>query len=83
MQGTPGTQSGIGPAAVADWWLTNLLVEEEVAAAAPATTTNKAKMRMASFIISNPFRLGLAKIHFFACNNYRAILSLSTFISCT
>jgi hypothetical protein len=34
--------------------------EEEVAAAAPATTTNKAKVRMASFIISNLFRIGLA-----------------------
>jgi hypothetical protein len=39
-----------------------VLVVEDVAAAAPATTTNKAKMRMASFIISNPFRFWIGRM---------------------
>jgi hypothetical protein len=55
-------QPGPGETAAADWWLTKVLVVEEVAAAAPATTTNKAKMRMASFIISNPLRFEICRI---------------------
>jgi hypothetical protein len=47
--------------AVADWWLVKTLVVEDVAAAAPATTTNKAKMRIASFIVGNPSRTRLAR----------------------
>lgn len=45
-------QSGIGFAAVADWWLgmAVLLEGETAAAAAPATTTERAKMRTTSFI---------------------------------
>ena len=57
----PFPQIGPGQLAVADWWLTMELVVEEVAAAAPATTTNKAMVRMASFIISNPLRFEFAE----------------------
>jgi hypothetical protein len=41
--------------AVADWWLGMALVvgDETEAAAAPATTTDRAKMRIASFIVGN------------------------------
>lgn len=56
----PGPHPGPGMLAAADWWLTNTLVVEDVAAAAPATTTNKAKMRIASFIVGNPSRSSLA-----------------------
>jgi hypothetical protein len=43
--------------AVADWWLGRArAVEFDMeAAATPAKTTEKAKMRMASFMIGNPF----------------------------
>jgi hypothetical protein len=47
-------QSGFGIVAVADWWLGRATVEVlDVAAAAatPATTTDRAKIRMASFIV--------------------------------
>jgi hypothetical protein len=42
---------------VADWWLaiTGVLEEEREAAAAPAKTMDKAKIRIASFIVSYPF----------------------------
>jgi len=50
--GSPGTQPGIGMLAVADWCLRRALVlEEKEAAATPAKTTERAKIRMASFIV--------------------------------
>jgi hypothetical protein len=41
--------------AVADWWLamTGAVLGVTAAAAAPATTTDRAKIRMASFIVGN------------------------------
>jgi hypothetical protein len=41
--------------AVADWWLgsTFVVAEDREAAARPVTTTDRAKTRMASFIIGN------------------------------
>jgi hypothetical protein len=54
---------------VADWWLGMATVLEVEAAAAPATTTNRAKMRMASFIFGNPLRIGLAEVAYTARNN--------------
>jgi hypothetical protein len=55
--GMPGPQPGIGKAEVADWWLARTCVEEEcvAAAAAPAKTMERARTRIASFIIGNPF----------------------------
>jgi len=43
--------------AVADWWLRIAGADLEVvaAAAAPATTTERTKMRIASFMVCNPF----------------------------
>jgi hypothetical protein len=40
---------------VADWWLGTAGADLDVvaAAAAPATTTDRAKMRIASFIVGN------------------------------
>ncbi len=76
-------QPGAGILAEADWWLTNLVAEEEVAAAAPATTTKRAKTRMASFIISNPFRLGFAEYVFSAHDNPKQSQDISTVISLT
>jgi hypothetical protein len=65
--GAPGRpQPGFGKAAVADWWLTKVLELVVVAAAAPATTTNRAKIRMASFIVSDPFRIEFAEYVFSA-----------------
>lgn len=54
-----GREFGVGKLAVADWWLarTRALLEETEAAAAPAKTTDMAKMRMASFMIGNPFEV--------------------------
>ena len=79
----PGPQPGAGMLAVTDWWLTKTLVVEDVAAAAPATTTNKAMMRIASFIVGYPFRFGLAD-HVFPAPNYRIQKStISTVISFT
>ena len=45
--------------AVADWWLGMACVveDETVAAAAPVKTTDRAKIRMASFMIGNPSRI--------------------------
>jgi hypothetical protein len=57
------------------------VLEEDVAAAAPATTTNKAKMRMASFIIGNPLRFEFAEYVFPAHINRREILAISPVIS--
>lgn len=59
--GTPGPHVGVGNAEVADWWLARTLgaLEERAAAAAPANTTDRAKMRMASFMIGNLFWIGL------------------------
>jgi hypothetical protein len=53
----PGPHAGIGKAEVADWWLARTCVEEEcvAAAAAPAKTMERARTRIASFIIGNPF----------------------------
>jgi hypothetical protein len=44
--------------AVADWWLEIIFKvdDEKEAAAAPANTTDKARMRMASFIVSGPLQ---------------------------
>jgi hypothetical protein len=46
---------GVGILAVADWWLAmgGAVLGVVAAAAPPATTMVRAKMRMASFIISN------------------------------
>jgi hypothetical protein len=48
---------------VADWWLAMTRLEEEDtdAAATPTRTTERAKMRMASFIFGNPIRFEFAK----------------------
>jgi hypothetical protein len=80
-QGVPlGPQgNGAGWLAVADWWLTKVL--EVAAAAPPATTTRRAKMRMASFIISNPLRFGFAESAFSAHNNRREKFGISPVIS--
>ena len=58
--GSPGAHSGIGKWAVADCWLGMALVvdDEMEAAAAPAKTTDKAMMRMASFMVGNLLRFG-------------------------
>jgi hypothetical protein len=52
-----GPQVGIGMLPVADRWLerAGALLGENPAAAMPATTTERAKMRMTSFMVSNPF----------------------------
>jgi hypothetical protein len=76
-------QPGAGKLAVADWWLTILVAEEVVAAAAPATTTNKANMRMASFIISNPLRFEFAEYVLSAQTNPKQSHDISTVISLT
>jgi hypothetical protein len=55
---------------VADWWLGMITVLEVEAAAAPATTTNRAKMRMASFIVGNLLIIGLAEVVYTALGNY-------------
>jgi hypothetical protein len=41
--------------AVADWWLwrTRAVLDVVAAAATPTTTTERAKMRMASFMVGN------------------------------
>jgi hypothetical protein len=41
--------------AVADWWLgmAGVVLGVTAAAAAPATTTDRAKIRIANFIVSN------------------------------
>jgi hypothetical protein len=61
--GTPGVQSGIGMRSFETaWWLGTIGVREETAAAAaPAKTIDMAKMRMASFIFSYPFKFELAE----------------------
>jgi hypothetical protein len=53
--GIPGPQRGTGISEVVAWWLGRMraLEDETEAAAAPATTTDRAKMRIASFIVSN------------------------------
>jgi hypothetical protein len=53
--GTPGPQAAIGKLALADWWLgtAEAVLGVVAAAATPATTANRAKMRMASFIVGN------------------------------
>jgi hypothetical protein len=53
-----GPHVGTGNVSVADWWLRIAWVEEEEseAAAAPAITTDNAKMRTASFMMSNSFK---------------------------
>jgi hypothetical protein len=51
---------GPGIVAVADWWLgrTTVDVLDVVAAAAtPATTTDRAKIRIASFIVGTPSKI--------------------------
>jgi hypothetical protein len=53
-------QHGDGMLAVADWWLgrTTAEVWDVVAAAAtPATTTDRAKIRMTSFIVDTPLKI--------------------------
>jgi hypothetical protein len=55
--GMPGPHVGIGKVAEGDWWLGRIgaFFGVTAAAATPATTTDKAKMRMASFITGNLF----------------------------
>jgi hypothetical protein len=50
---------GPGILSVADWWLGKAGATLEVveAAATPATTTDRAKMRIASFIFGNLLRI--------------------------
>jgi hypothetical protein len=45
--------------AVADWWVGRARVEEfeTEAAATPTNTTERAIMRMASFMVGNPFSI--------------------------
>jgi hypothetical protein len=45
--------------AVADWWLgtAGAFLGVTAAAAAPATTTDRAKMRIACFIVGNPLAI--------------------------
>jgi hypothetical protein len=55
-----GPQVGRGRVSVGDWWLRKWVLDEVVeeeteAAAAPAITMDRAKMRKASFMMSNPF----------------------------
>jgi hypothetical protein len=47
----------MGLLAVADWWVAKVRVDEleTEAAATPANTTERATMRMASFMIGNLF----------------------------
>jgi hypothetical protein len=57
-----GLQTGPGICAVADWLEMPRGVDEDMeAAAAPATTTDKAKIRMASFMIDYPCKLELTE----------------------
>jgi hypothetical protein len=51
--GMPGPHVGIGNVAEGDWWLgkRGAFFGVTAAAATPATTTDKAKMRIASFIL--------------------------------
>ena len=55
--GSPGAHSGIGLAAVADWWLGTVRGADfdTEAAATPTKTIDSAKMRIASFILVTPF----------------------------
>jgi len=53
-------QHGDGMLAVADWWLGRTTVEVlgvMAAAVTPATTTDRAKIRMASFIVGTPLKI--------------------------
>ena len=62
--GKPGAQSGTGLLAVADWWLGRMRLDEDEteAAATPTRTIERAKMRIASFMIGNPFRFEFAEV---------------------
>ena len=55
--GNPGAQVGIGLLAVTAWWLgwSERECDETEAAATPTKTTERAMMRMASFMVGNPF----------------------------
>jgi hypothetical protein len=55
--GKPGAQVGIGLLAVMAWWLGCIAREwdETDAAATPTKTTERAMMRIASFMVGNPF----------------------------
>lgn len=58
----------MGKAAVADWWLRNVVPDLGVTAAAapPATTKITARMRTASFIIGNLFfRIPIPENHLY------------------
>jgi hypothetical protein len=61
---------GTGSEPVADWWLakTRELDDESEAAAAPAKTTDRAKIRMASFIVGylSEFRIDRMKLNLHA-----------------
>lgn len=61
--GSPGAQRGIGILAVAacELGIACVAEDETEAAATPARTTERAKMRMASFIEGNSLMFGLQK----------------------
>jgi len=54
--GNPGAQSGTGILAVADWELgmERVVADGTEAAATPAKTTERAKIRMATFMLVTP-----------------------------
>jgi hypothetical protein len=58
---------------VADWWLGRTTVEVlgvVAAAATPATTTDRAKRRMASFIVGTPSRIQIDRKRVFCMLKY-------------
>ncbi len=61
-----GPHVGVGKLAVADRWLeiAGMVLGEVAAAAAPATTTDRAKIRIASFMMSNPSGVRLTRMMF-------------------
>jgi hypothetical protein len=63
--GIPGPQVGVGNDAVADWWLgrAGAVLGEVAAALTPATTTQKAKTRMASFMVGYLWWLRMDRRH--------------------
>jgi hypothetical protein len=59
--GSPGAQVGTGFAAVADWWLAMVRVEAEdtETAATPVKKSERARMRIPSFIVGNSLVMNL------------------------
>jgi hypothetical protein len=65
---------------VADWWLgraVEAVLDVVAAAVAPATTTDRAKMRIASFIIGNLSGIQLAEDAASTEANHRACIEIS------